>query len=383
MPNPNNPLGYGPDKSPNMYAQSDCTGVVPGIVPASIVVPTTPTDIRNALSAVSPIAFDRATGVITHTTKPDVIAGIYGGDATYPVITVDSMGHITGALNKPLPPGGGVAFVLPTDLAAIEVLTGAGYLYRVSEGVWGTRTLVGSVGRVTVTNVLGTDKVDLVPTMLAGGAFGSSTQVPVLTIDEYGRITAVTSAAIPIPPIPPVQLPFKALAAAEAGVGNIATEGMTLIYQSGIWVPRLPGAPVFLAVGNDAHYNLPGNVGIGVDVPLYKLDVLGTGNFSGDIIAFSDRRVKENIATVTNALSKVLALRGVTYTRTDCEDKSEKIGFIAQEVQEVLPQVVHAQANDMLGVSYGNIVAVLVEAVKEQQNQINELIKKLQDYATR
>jgi hypothetical protein len=93
---------------------------------------------------------------------------------------------------------------------------------------------------------------------------------------------------------------------------------------------------------------------------------------TGDITAFSDRRVKENIKTIENALSKVLCLRGVTYNRTDLDDKSEKIGVIAQEIQQVLPQVV-MEENDRYSVAYGNVVGVLIEAIKEQQSQIEEL----------
>ena len=104
----------------------------------------------------------------------------------------------------------------------------------------------------------------------------------------------------------------------------------------------------------------------------------GTGTFTavGNVTAFSDARVKTNIKTIDNALSKVLALRGVTYNRTDLEDKSEQIGVIAQEVKEILPQVV--QENDgHYSVAYGNIVGVLIEAIKEQQAQIEELKSRL------
>lgn len=104
----------------------------------------------------------------------------------------------------------------------------------------------------------------------------------------------------------------------------------------------------------------------------------GAGAFTavGNVTAYSDARVKTNIKTIDNALSKVLALRGVTYNRTDLEDKSEQIGVIAQEVKEILPQVV--QENDgHYSVAYGNIVGVLIEAIKEQQAQIEELKSRL------
>ena len=105
----------------------------------------------------------------------------------------------------------------------------------------------------------------------------------------------------------------------------------------------------------------------------------GAGAFTavGNVTAFSDARVKTNIKTIDNALSKVLALRGVTYNRTDLEDKSEQIGVIAQEVKEILPQVVQENEDGHYSVAYGNIVGILIEAIKEQQAQIEELKSRL------
>ncbi len=104
-----------------------------------------------------------------------------------------------------------------------------------------------------------------------------------------------------------------------------------------------------------------------------------TGNFTatGDVVAYSDARVKENVKTIDNALDKIMSMRGVSYNRTDTEDKTKKVGVIAQEIQQVLPEVVLVQADGMLGVSYGNIFGVLIEAIKEQQQQIDELKKRL------
>lgn len=99
------------------------------------------------------------------------------------------------------------------------------------------------------------------------------------------------------------------------------------------------------------------------------------GNWTavGDITAYSDARVKENVKTVENALDKTLKMRGVTFTRNDIEDKSTRVGVIAQEVMEVLPEVVKKADDGMYNVSYGNIVGVLIEAIKEQQKQIDDL----------
>ena len=95
----------------------------------------------------------------------------------------------------------------------------------------------------------------------------------------------------------------------------------------------------------------------------------GTITASGDITAYSDIRVKENIEVIENALEKIQAIRGVTFNRTDLEnDKGVRhAGVIAQEVLEVLPEVVKTNDKGMYSVAYGNITALLIEGVKEQQ----------------
>jgi hypothetical protein len=116
-----------------------------------------------------------------------------------------------------------------------------------------------------------------------------------------------------------------------------------------------------------------GNVGIGTTSAAYVLDVSGTIRATGDVIAYSDARVKDNIQTVEDALNKIKSLRGVTYIRKDSDDKSTKVGVIAQEVMKILPEVVQQDNNGNYSVAYGNMVGVLIEAIKEQQQQIDEL----------
>jgi len=107
----------------------------------------------------------------------------------------------------------------------------------------------------------------------------------------------------------------------------------------------------------------------------WSLRVENSGNTiaTGDLTAFSDKRVKENIVTVDNALEKVNALRGVYYNRTDFDDRSTKLGVIAQEVLEVVPEVVGQNTEGMYNVAYGNLAGLFIEAIKEQQQQIEEL----------
>lgn len=93
-----------------------------------------------------------------------------------------------------------------------------------------------------------------------------------------------------------------------------------------------------------------------------------------DIVAYSDARKKTNINTIDSALDKVNKLRGVYYDRIDDLERGRQVGVIAQEVNEVLPEAVtYAEDIDEYGVKYGNIVGVLIEAIKEQQQQIEEL----------
>jgi hypothetical protein len=102
--------------------------------------------------------------------------------------------------------------------------------------------------------------------------------------------------------------------------------------------------------------------------------VAGALYATGDVTAYSDVRKKENIITIDNPLDKVLSLRGVYYNMKDDETKRRKLGVIAQEVQEVLPEVVnYSEGTDEYGVAYGNITGILIEAIKEQQKQIEEL----------
>jgi hypothetical protein len=106
----------------------------------------------------------------------------------------------------------------------------------------------------------------------------------------------------------------------------------------------------------------------------YYLYVSGAIYSTGNIVAYSDSRKKENIVTVDNALEKVNSLRGVYYNRIDDETKTRQIGVIAQEINTVIPEVVtHAKDVDEYGVSYGNLAGLFIEALKEHTNIINNL----------
>jgi hypothetical protein len=109
----------------------------------------------------------------------------------------------------------------------------------------------------------------------------------------------------------------------------------------------------------------------------FQMDPSGNLTMAGDITAYSDARVKTNIQTIENALDKTLALRGVSYNRTDSDDTKTKIGVIAQETLPIVPEVVNQDNDGMYNVSYGNFAGLFIEAIKELNAKIAYLESQL------
>jgi putative lipoic acid-binding regulatory protein len=113
----------------------------------------------------------------------------------------------------------------------------------------------------------------------------------------------------------------------------------------------------------------------------------GAGHFDNDVVAFSsstssDRRLKENIKPIPYGLETVLKMNPVEYDWKEKRDKAHDIGVIAQEVEELIPEIVKEHKDlktdePIKTVDYGKMVSVLIKAVQEQQEQINELKEKL------
>jgi len=97
--------------------------------------------------------------------------------------------------------------------------------------------------------------------------------------------------------------------------------------------------------------------------------------YATQFIENSSIRFKYNVEGLQNSLSKVLNMRGVSYKRIGTD--VEEIGVIAEEVEEIIPQVVKYENGKIEGVNYSRLTAVLIESIKEQQNQIDELRKLL------
>jgi hypothetical protein len=136
------------------------------------------------------------------------------------------------------------------------------------------------------------------------------------------------------------------------------------------------GTDMFMDINNGEDFKIrDGNSG---NATRFTFDA-DNGNFTatGNITAFSDERLKDNIETLDG--SKVLDMRGVSYTK----DGKAGSGVIAQEIEKVAPELVmtNDKEDGMKSVAYGNLVGYLIEAVKDQQKQINELKSQLDGFS--
>ncbi len=115
--------------------------------------------------------------------------------------------------------------------------------------------------------------------------------------------------------------------------------------------------------------NPAGNVGIGINNPTANLHVVGTTLAA--VWSTSDERYKKNIQTIESPMDKILKLRGVNYEWRHNEFKDMKfksgkdIGFIGQEVEKILPEVILKDDKGYISVAYSNLLPVVVEALKE------------------
>lgn len=114
------------------------------------------------------------------------------------------------------------------------------------------------------------------------------------------------------------------------------------------------------------------NVGIGKSSPATKLDVNGEIQ-AISFNATSDIRLKKDISKLSNVLGNVCRLQGVEFVRTTDESKKKHLGFIAQDVEEIFPQLVQTENSEekYKSISYANTCAVLVEAIKEMRSEMN------------
>jgi hypothetical protein len=163
---------------------------------------------------------------------------------------------------------------------------------------------------------------------------------------------------------------------ATAATGAVAISTVaSAVSGTGVTVSAATGAVTFSigqAVGTASDVQF-GSIGVGAAAP-------GSNNVvvQGNVTAYSDRRLKDNIETITNALNKLTQVRGVTYTRTDIQDTlTRHTGVIAQELESVLPEAVMTNSNGIKSVAYGNVIGLLIESIKELDAKVDMLQQQL------
>lgn len=138
------------------------------------------------------------------------------------------------------------------------------------------------------------------------------------------------------------------------------------------------GNSIYLKSYDDCYFANAGQVGFGTTSPTYPIHVTNQVSntsiyASYDIVAYSDERVKEDIQVIPNALEKVSNIRGVTFKRKDADNENRMAGVIAQEIEKVLPEVVKEDKDGNKAVAYGNVVSLLIEAIKELSDKVKAL----------
>ena len=172
--------------------------------------------------------------------------------------------------------------------------------------------------------------------------------------------------------------------------GALGVSGTTVIDANRNVVNVVGVSASGTVVTTDKFVTVGGRIGVGVAEPSYPIQVMtnigGISIFAtNDIAAYSDVRTKRDVRRITGALARVRAINGYTFERLPQADEGvpkaregpgrRYAGVLAHEVLEVLPEVVHKTADEggMLSVAYGNMVAVLIEAIKELADEVHEL----------
>lgn len=176
------------------------------------------------------------------------------------------------------------------------------------------------------------------------------------------------------------------IVAVNLGVTGSAFINGNIVMQDGYAVGIAGGNPLITFDSGNGYLEITDcSVGIGTTTPATALDVVGTIhastaiNCDGDIVAYysSDRRQKDNICIISDAIDKIKLIRGINFdwNNNSPPDRvgTHDVGVIAQEVMEVLPEAVMKRKNDYYAVRYEKLIPLLIEGIKEQQSQIDSL----------
>lgn len=355
----------------------------------------------NALSAGTGLSGTAYNGSATQTwtlATSGVTAATYGGSSTVPVYTVDTYGRLTSASNVSIAISSGavsgLAASATTDTTSASNIssgtlpsarlsgsyTGITGVGTITAGTWNGTSISTTYTDAKVTSVNGsTGAVTGLATTagkLSQFASTSSAELAGVISDETGS-GALVFASSPTLVTPNLGTPSSIVLTNATGTASSLTAGAATNATNATNVAVTDDTST-----NSTHYvtyvsATSGNAGQKVSSSKLTFNPSSGLLTSTDYNSSSDKRLKDDIQTVGNAIETVNKLRGVTFSWKDTNDKA--IGLIAQEVKEVLPEIVNTDENGYLGIRYTNIIGVLVEAIKEQQVQIEYLKNKIEN----
>lgn len=322
------------------------------------------------------------------TFRPNVTSGVvaasYGSAANIPVLTIDAYGRVTYAANVAVQ-GMDYAYANSVGLASNNYTNAVGlagnnytnYVGASANAVSATKvaTVSGTAGRITSS---GTTDITLDLATAGPGAGSYTSGISALTLDAYGRVTAVTGTANYV---------VSGGALGTPSSGTLTNCSFPTLNQN-----TTGSAATFTSTTQNSQFN---SLGVNTAASGTAGEIRATNNITA---YYSDIRLKTDITLITNAVEKVKQISGVNYRSNDIAakygytDQTWQVGVLAQEIKQVLPEAVKLAPFDTeyvdgvetsksgqnyMTVQYDRIIPLLIEAIKEQDKRIEELENKL------
>jgi hypothetical protein len=327
------------------------------------------------------------------TSKPTVYAepGIFSGGGTPSLasgVTAAEIRSLIGAGTSSVDGAGTPAITsngstpsLNSGISAAEIRS------IIGAGTSSTNTTYTASGAVTLT---GTNFTHTDTSSYAGTSAVARRYITGITVDTFGHITAVTTGTETDQSFPDNNYYVNAMSFASGTLTLTRNDGGTVTQSldgryltshqslSGYATESYVTSRGYITGYTEADTL---NTVTGRGATTANTIQVGLLRSTGDVVAYysSDERLKDNISLIPNALDKVSKLRGVEFDWNDKQDvyQGHDVGVIAQDVQEVLPELVQERADGYLAVKYEKMVGLLIESIKELKTEVDDLKQQL------
>ena len=334
------------------------------------------------------------------TSKPTVYAepGIFSGGGTPTLASGVTAAEIRSLI------GAGTSSI---DGAGTPAITSNGSTPSLNSGISAAeiRSLIGAGTSSTNTTytagtgltLTGTQFTHTDTSSYGGTSAVARTYITGITVDTFGHITAVATGSESDQSFNDTNyylnnLTFSGGTLTASMTGGAPNQSISLDgrYLTGITSSQVTSALGYTPPTSDTNTTYSAGTGMSLSGTTFSIgQSVGTGDTvqfglvrsTGDVVAYysSDERLKDNISLIPNALDKVSKLRGVEFDWNDKQDvyQGHDVGVIAQDVQEVLPELVQERADGYLAVKYEKMVGLLIESIKELKTEVDDLKQQL------